>query len=467
MTSSRKTKLIIMGAAGRDFHEFNVYWRNQASVEVVCFTATQIPNIEGRVYPPTLSGPHYPEGIPIYPESDLERLIAEHAVDRVAFSYSDVSHEYVMHQAARVNASGAEFCLAGANQIMLESRKPVIAVCAVRTGCGKSQTTRRVAAILREAGKKVAVVRHPMPYGDLAKQACQRFVTVEDMDAHECTIEEREEYELHIREGNLLYAGVDYARILESAEQEADVILWDGGNNDLPFFRPDLFVVVADPHRPGDELRYYPGEVNLRMADIVLVNKVGTADPTHVAQVEANIHAANPRATVLRANSPVTVDDPAAVKGKRVLVIEDGPTLTHGGMAYGAAYLAAQQFGATEVVDPRPHAQGSIKTTFEKFPHLTNVLPAMGYGDKQIAELEATVNAVECDAVLVGTPADLRRVVRIAKPAVRVGYNLDEHDRTVLPAAIKQALDRWNARGAASRSAADGDRRSLTAPAQS
>jgi predicted GTPase len=457
-------KLIIMGAAGRDFHEFNVHWRNRPIVEVVCFTATQIPNIHGRVYPPDLAGPGYPQGIPIHAESDLERLIHEHGVDRVAFAYSDVSHEFVMHQAARVNAAGAEFCLLGADQIMIESRKPVIAVCAVRTGCGKSQTTRRVAEILREEGRRVAVVRHPMPYGDLSKQACQRFVTHQDMDEHECTIEEREEYELHIDAGNLLFAGVDYEKILVAAEEEADVILWDGGNNDLPFFRPDLFLVVADPHRAGDELKYYPGEINLRMADMVIVNKVATAKFADVEQVEANVRQANPGATILRANSPVTLDEPGAVRDKRVLVIEDGPTLTHGGMSYGAAYIAAQQFGASAIIDPRPYAQGSIKATFEKYPHLTDVLPAMGYGDEQIAELEVTVNAVPCDTVIVGTPADLRRVVSIDKPTTRVAYNLDEHDKSVLPAAIAKALDGWKARGAASRPHGDGGRRGADAP---
>jgi predicted GTPase len=459
-------KLIIMGAAGRDFHEFNVHWRNRPAVEVVCFTATQIPNIHGRVYPPDLAGPGYPHGIPIHAESDLEQLIREHGVDRVAFAYSDVSHEYVMHQAARVNAAGAEFCLLGADQIMIESRKPVIAVCAVRTGCGKSQTTRRVAEILRHEGHRVAVVRHPMPYGDLSKQACQRFVTAEDMDKHECTIEEREEYELHIAAGNLLYAGVDYEMILENAEQEADVILWDGGNNDLPFYRPDLFIVVADPHRAGDELKYYPGEINLRMADLIILNKVATAEPAGVKLVEANARLANPEATIMRANSPVTVADPDAVKNKRVLVIEDGPTLTHGGMSYGAAYIAARQYGAIEIVDPRPYAQGSIKDTFEKYTHLTDVLPAMGYGDEQVSELEATVNAVPCDSVVIGTPADIRRVVSINKPATRVAYNLDEHDKSVLPGAIEKALKKWKAREPASPAHADGDRRGVSAPAQ-
>jgi predicted GTPase len=429
-----------MGAAGRDFHEFNVHWKHATDVEVVCFTAAQIPNIDDRVYPPALAGPRYPKGVPIYSESELEVIIREHGVDRVAFAYSDVSHEYVMHQAARVNAAGATFCLLGADQIMLTSRKPVIAVCAVRTGCGKSQTTRRAAQILKEMGRRIAVVRHPMPYGDLSKQACQRFVTHQDMDEHQCTIEEREEYELHIEAGNLLYAGVDYEKILRSAEAEADVILWDGGNNDFPFFRPDLLIVVADPHRAGDELRYYPGETLLRMADLIIVNKMGTAEAADIEQVESNIRKTNPDAVVLRANSPVSVADPEAVKGKRVLVIEDGPTLTHGGMEYGAGYVAARKLGAAEIVDPRPYAVGSIKAAFEKYPHLTRILPAMGYGDEQIAELEATVNAVPCDIVLVGTPADLGRLLSIDKPATRVRYNLDEHDKSVLPAAIGTLL---------------------------
>jgi predicted GTPase len=437
-----------MGAAGRDFHEFNVHWKDAADVEVVCFTAAQIPNIHGRVYPPALSGARYPDGIPIYAESDLERLIRRHRVDSVAFAYSDVSHEYVMHQAARVNGAGAKFCLLGADQIMLSSRKPVIAVCAVRTGCGKSQTTRRVAEILREMGRRIAVVRHPMPYGDLERQVCQRFVTLKDMDLHRCTIEEREEYELHIEAGNLLFAGVDYEKILRSAEEEADVILWDGGNNDVPFFRPDLFIVIADPHRAGDELRYYPGETNLRMADLIIVNKVGTAEAADVEHVESNIRRANPDAVILRAKSPVSVADPEAVRDKRVLIIEDGPTLTHGGMGYGAGYVAATELGAAEIVDPRPYAHGSIKGIFEKYTHLTQVLPAMGYGGEQIAELEATVNAVPCDVVLVGTPIDLRRVLSINKPATRIAYNLEEHDKTVLPAMIGKTLDGFTKRRA-------------------
>ena len=440
MSVSDKTHVLIMGAAGRDFHDFNVYWKNRDDVEVVCFTATQIPNIEGRVYPPELSGPRYPDGIQIHPEDDLERLIKEHNVDVVTLAYSDLPHEFVMHQGARVNAAGADFCLLSPEHTMIPSNKPVIAVCAVRTGCGKSQTSRRVSQILKDLGKKVAVIRHPMPYGDLTKQICQRFATLEDMDKHECTIEEREEYEPHIRAGSIVFAGIDYEEILRQAEKEADVILWDGGNNDTPFYKPNLHITVVDPHRPGHELRYYPGETNLRMADLIVVNKVGTADPKNVQTVLANIKQANPAATVVQANSPVSVADPDGVKGKRVLVIEDGPTLTHGEMKYGAGHVAARQFGAAEIVDPRPFAQGSIKATFEKYRHVTDVLPAMGYSDKQVAELEATIDATPCDLVLVATPIDLGRILKINKPATRVLYELDELDKSLLPAAIAKAV---------------------------
>ena len=440
MAESKKIRVIIQGAAGRDFHNFNVYWKQRADVEVVCFTAAQIPDIAGRVYPPVLAGPQYPRGIPIYAEDQLDDLIREHHVDLVTFSYSDVSHENVMHQACRVNAAGAEFSLLGAAQTMIESTRPVIAVGAVRTGSGKSQTSRRVAEILKGMGKKVAVVRHPMPYGDLARQAVQRFANVADMDEAQCTIEEREEYEPHTAMGNLVFAGVDYEAILRRAEQEADVVLWDGGNNDTPFYRPDLNIVVADPHRPGHELRYYPGETNVRMADIVVINKVDTADPDAIQTVEANVRALNPKATILRANSPVTVEHPEAVKGKRVLVIEDGPTLTHGEMRYGAGLVAAHKLQAGEIVDPRPYAQGSIKKVFEKYSHLTQILPAMGYGERQVAELSATINAVPCDLVLIATPIDLRHVLTIDKPSTRVRYELEEHDRTVLPRAIAKAV---------------------------
>jgi predicted GTPase len=431
-------KTIIMGAAGRDFHDFNVYWKRDPQAEVVCFTATQIPNIEGRVYPPELAGERYPRGIPIHPEDRLEQLIAEHGVTQVTFAYSDVSHEYVMHVASRVQAAGASFRLLGARQTMLESKKPVVAVCAVRTGAGKSQTTRRVSRILKELGQKVAVVRHPMPYGDLRRQVCQRFASVADMDREECTIEEREEYEPHVEMGNVVFAGIDYERILAEAEREADTILWDGGNNDLPFFKPDLHLVVVDPHRAGHETRYYPGETNLRMAGVVVLNKVDTADPAKVEELAENVARINPGATVLRANSPISVSDPEQVKGRRVLVVEDGPTLTHGEMAYGAGRVAATRYGAAQVVDPRPHARGSLRAVFDKYRQLTDVLPAMGYGAAQIAELEATIRDAPCDVVLVATPIDLGRLMHIDRPMLRVRYELEEHD----PECLRQALAR-------------------------
>ncbi len=440
MSDHGVTRVIIMGAAGRDFHDFNVYWKHRPNTEVVCFTAAQIPNIDGRIYPPQLSGPAYPRGIPIHTEDHLEALIRAHAVNTVTLAYSDLPHAFVMHQAARVNASGADFCLLGGAQTMLPAQKPVIAVCAVRTGCGKSQTSRRVSSILKDFRRKVAVVRHPMPYGDLARQICQRFATLDDLDRHECTIEEREEYEPHIQLGNVVFAGIDYAKILDQAQGEADVILWDGGNNDLPFYRPDLFITVTDPHRPGHEVGYYPGETNLRMADVVIINKVGTARAQDVDTVERNIRTANPDATILKAESPVTVDQPDAVRGKRVLVIEDGPTLTHGEMPYGAGHVAARQLGAAEIVDPRPYAQGSIKNTLQRYAHLTDILPAMGYGSAQIADLEQTINRTPCDLVMVATPIDLGRILKIDKPTVRVTYALQEHDPAVLPAAIARIL---------------------------
>jgi len=440
MPATRKTRTIIMGAAGRDFHNFNVWWKQQSDVEVVCFTATQIPDIAGRVYPPVLAGPQYPRGIPIHAEERLEELIREFDVDQVTFAYSDVSYDYVMREAARVNAAGASFNMLGARQTMLAGSKPVIAVGAVRTGCGKSQTARRVTQILKSMGLKTAVVRHPMPYGDLTQQVCQRFASVADMDRQKCTIEEREEYEPHVAMGNLVFAGVDYEQILRAAEREADVILWDGGNNDLPFYRPDLNIVVVDPHRPGHELRYYPGEINLRMADVVIVNKVDTAEPENIATVEANVRATNPRATLLRANSPVTVTDPSLIQGRRVLVIEDGPTLTHGEMRYGAGLVAALRLHAAEIVDPRPYARGTIRGVFEKYPHLTQVLPAMGYGERQVAELSETIAAVPCDSVLIATPIDLGHVLKLDKPSTRAIYELDEHDRTVLPRLIAACL---------------------------
>jgi predicted GTPase len=440
MTENARTRTIILGAAGRDFHDFNVYWKHRPDAEIVCFTATQIPDIDGRVYPPELSGERYPDGIPIHAEERLESLIAEHGVTRVTMAYSDVSHEHVMHLASRAQAAGASFTLLGSHLTMVPSSKPVIAVCAVRTGSGKSQTTRRLAEILKEMGKTIAVVRHPMPYGDLTRQVCQRFAEVADMDRHECTIEEREEYEPHIEMGNLVFAGVDYEAILRQAEQEADVVLWDGGNNDLPFYRPDLHVVVADPHRRGHETRYYPGESNLRMADLVVINKVDTADAEDVGALEQTIARLNPGAAVLRADSPITLADPDAVKGKRVLVIEDGPTLTHGGMTFGAGHVAARRGGAAEIVDPRPYAEGSIRGVFEKYTQITEILPAMGYGAAQVSELEATIRATPCDLVLVATPIDLGRLLTIDKPSQRVRYALKEHDPAALRAAVSKIL---------------------------
>jgi len=422
-----KDRVIIMGAAGRDFHNFNVYFRGNEAYEVVAFTATQIPNIEGRVYPPELAGPGYPDGIPIYPESQLPELIEELNVDQVVFGYSDVSHEYVMHRASMVLAAGADFRLMGWKGTMLEAKVPVISVCAVRTGSGKSQTSRRVSDLLREMGKKVVVIRHPMPYGDLREQVCQRFTSYEDLDRYKCTIEEREEYEPHLDRGMVVYAGVDYEKILREAEQEADVILWDGGNNDLPFYKPDLHIVVADPHRAGHEVAYHPGEANLRLADVVVINKIDTADLENVTTVRENVRAINPNAVIIEAASPIFVEDPAAIRGKRVLVVEDGPTLTHGEMAYGAGIVAAKRFGASEIVDPRPYAVGSIIETFEKYPQTGPLLPAMGYGERQIEELEQTINATPCDLVIVATPIDLRRVLkRIAHPMDRVRYELQE-----------------------------------------
>lgn len=421
-----KIRVIIVGAAGRDFHDFNVFWRQHARYEVVAFTAAQIPDIEGRVYPPELCGDRYPNGIPIEPEEKLAELIEKYDVHQVTMAYSDVSHVDVMHKAAIVNAAGADFRIMGHKHTMLKSTKPVIAVCAVRTGCGKSQTSRAVTRVLKEMGKRVAAVRHPMPYGDLTKQIVQRFATLEDLDTHLCTIEEREEYEPHIRAGNVVFAGIDYERILRQAEKEADVILWDGGNNDLAFYKPDLYIVVADPHRPGHEVQYYPGETNARLADVVVINKVDTAKPEDVKTVETNIRRINAKARMIRADSPVSVADPGAIKGKRVLVIEDGPTLTHGEMTFGAGHVAAKKFGAAKIVDPRPFAVGSIKKTFEKYPHVSEVLPAMGYGKKQMSELEKTINAADCDLVLIGTPIDLGTLLKLNKPAIRVTYELSD-----------------------------------------
>lgn len=424
-----RTRVLIMGAAGRDFHNFNVIYRNDPQSKVVAFTATQIPNIEGRLYPPELSGELYPDGIPILDEVDLSRLISEFKVDDVVFAYSDVSHEYVMHKASKVLKCGSNFKLLGGEKTMIKSNKPVIAIGAVRTGSGKSQTTRRVAEVLTDAGTSVAVIRHPMPYGDLTKQKVQRFATIEDLKKHDCTIEEMEEYEPHIDRGSVVFAGIDYKAILDKAEKEADIILWDGGNNDMPFYKPDLFLVVADPHRPGHELLFYPGESNLLMADVVVINKMDTAEPENIATVKANIASVNPGSTIIEAASPVTVEKPDVIKGKRCLVVEDGPTLTHGGMKFGAGIVAAEKFGATEVVDPRPWITGTIAETFESYPDIGKLLPAMGYGEQQIKDLEATINAADCDVVIIGTPIDLRRLLHIEKPSVRVTYNLKETGR--------------------------------------
>ena len=415
-----------MGAAGRDFHNFNTFFRNNEAYEVMAFTAAQIPYIDERRYPAVLAGPLYPDGILIHPEEELAALVARYGVEQVVFAYSDVRHEYVMHKLSQVVALGADAVLMGPDHTAIKSIKPVISVCAVRTGAGKSQTTRAVANLLRGAGKKVAVVRHPMPYGDLAKQAVQRFATMEDLVLQECTIEEREEYEPHIEAGNIVYAGVDYEAILRQAEKEADVILWDGGNNDFSFYKADLGIVVADPHRPGDELRYFPGEVNLRMADVIVVNKVDTATREGVDTVMASIASVNPKAIVIMAASPLTVDDPEAIRGKRVLVVEDGPTLTHGEMKYGAGTIAARQFAARDFVDPRPFAVGEMKATFDKYPNIGILLPAMGYSDQQIEDLETSINTSGAELVVIGTPIDLRRIVNITIPAVRVTYELRE-----------------------------------------
>jgi predicted GTPase len=435
-----RRRVLIAGAAGRDFHNFNVVYRGRADVEVVAFTATQIPNLDGRLYPPELAGEGYAAGIPIVPESELETLVREHAVDEVVFSYSDVSHEHVLHVGSRALAAGAAYRLLSPRETMLVSARPVVAVCAVRTGSGKSQTTRYVARLLREAGNRVAVLRHPMPYGELRRQVVQRFASYDDLDAHDCTIEEREEYEPHLAEGNLVFAGIDYAAILRRAEREADVILWDGGNNDTPFIRPTVHIVVLDPHRPGHELRYHPGETNLRMADVCVVNKVDSAPPGGVDAVLASICEANPRARIVLAASPFEVeDDGAAIAGKRVLAVEDGPTLTHGEMGYGAAVLAARAHRAAELVDPRPFAVGSIADTFEAHPHLGAVLPATGYGRAQMEELRETIARSGADLVLVGTPIDLRRLIELDKPALRVSYRLQEVGPETLAAALGEA----------------------------
>ncbi len=419
-------RVLIMGAAGRDFHNFNVAFRNNEGVEVVGFTATQIPNIANRKYPAGLAGPRYPQGIPIFAEADLVEKIRQLNVDEVIFAYSDVSHEYVMLRASRVLAAGADFRLMGADSTMLKARVPLVSVCAVRTGSGKSQTTRRVCGKLAAKGRKVVAIRHPMPYGDLEKQRVQRYASLADLDLHHCTIEEREEYEPHIKSGTVIYSGVDYEEILRQAEKEADVIVWDGGNNDLPFYRPDLEIVVADPLRPGHEMTYHPGTTNLFRAGCVIINKIDAAPPEGVARVRESIRQVNPRAVVIEAASPLTVEDASVIAGKRVLVVEDGPTLTHGEMKFGAGVLAARKFGAAALVDPRPFAVGSIRQTFEQYPGIGTLLPAVGYGEKQMDELRATIEATDCDLVIIATPIDLRRTIRIAKQALRVSYDLQE-----------------------------------------
>jgi predicted GTPase len=433
-------RTVIMGAAGRDFHNFNVCFRDNDAYEVVAFTATQIPDIAGRAYPPQLAGALYPRGIPIIPEEELDALIKGRAVELVIFAYSDVSHAYVMHRAALANAGGADFALLGWRRTALKSSKAVVAVCAVRTGAGKSQTTRHVAEILAGAGRKVAIVRHPMPYGDLVRQTAQRFASYDDLAAADCTIEEREEYEPHLARGYVVFAGVDYEKVLRRAEAEADVVVWDGGNNDTPFYVPDLHVVVADPLRPGHELEYYPGETNFRMADVIVINKIDSARPEDVGVVKANAAAVNPSAVVIEAESEVTAEDPAALAGKKVLCVEDGPTLTHGEMAFGAAVVAARRAGAAELVDPRPYLAGALRETFRAYPHIGALVPAMGYGEEMLADLEATVNATPADAVVAGTPIDLGRVIKANKPIVRVRYELKVVSNPTLEDVVRERL---------------------------
>ena len=435
-----KKRIIIMGAAGRDFQNFNLVYRDNPNYEVIAFTATQIPNISGRKYPKELAGKLYPKGIPIYPEEKLKELIARHKVDDVVFSYSDVSHEYVMHKASLVLSCGANFILLGSKSTMLKSKKPVIAVCAVRTGAGKSPTTRRVADILKKKKKKVVIIRHPMPYGDLKKQIVQRFASYRDLAKHKTTIEEREDYEPHIDRGFVVYAGVDYGKVLAKAEKEADVIIWDGGNNDLPFIKPNLHIVLADPHRAGHELAYHPGEANLRMADVIVISKVGDAHKRDVKTVIDNTKQANPNAKIIKANLELFVDNPKLIKGKKVLCLEDGPTLTHGGMSFGAAFKAAKKFGAKEIINPKRYSVGSIREIYKKYPHLERVLPAMGYGKKQMKELEQTINNAKCDVVIVGTPTDIRRYMKLKKPSVRVTYETREIGKPNLEDVLKKII---------------------------
>jgi len=435
-------KTLIMGAAGRDFHNFNVFFRKNKDYEVVAFTATQIPNIQGRLYPPELSGELYPSGIPIYSEDELVNLIKDKGIEQVIFAYSDVPYDYIMHKASTVLAAGADFRLMGSESTQLKSTKPVVSVCAVRTGCGKSQTTRRVSLILRDMGYKVAAIRHPMPYGDIAKQAVQRYAELKDLDLHECTIEEREEYEPHIVNNVIVYAGVDYEAILRQAEAEVDIILWDGGNNDMSFYVSDYNIVVADPHRPGHEIAYYPGEAVARTADVFVLNKVDTASPDDIITVRDNLYAINTDAIFIEGASPLFVDNPDAIRGKRVLVVEDGPTLTHGDMAYGAGWVAARRFGAKEIVDPRPYAVGSITAVYKKYPATGDVLPAMGYGDEQVKELETTINNADVDLVIIGTPIDLSRILKINKPTERVRYELQEIGKPDLEDLLKEKFNK-------------------------
>jgi predicted GTPase len=435
----QKRKVLIMGAAGRDFHNFNTVFRDNRQYEVIAFTATQIPNIYGRKYPYKLAGKLYPKGIPILSEDELVNLIKKFKVDEVIFSYSDVSYQYVMQRCAVVTSAGADFKLLGRGKTTLKSKRPVIAVCAARTGSGKSQTTRKVCRILKARGINPVAIRHPMPYGDLTKQICQRFASLSDMDKNDCTIEEREEYEPHIREGIVVFAGVDYGIILKEAEKEADVIVWDGGNNDLPFYQPDLHITVVDPLRPGDELCYFPGGTNLLLADVVLINKVESADYDNIEQVRFNVREANPKAILIEAASPISVEHPQLIRGKKVLVVEDGPTLTHGGMTYGAGVIAARKFGAREMVDPRPWVKGEIRKAFDKYPQISGLLPALGYGEKQVKDLQNTINSIPCDSVVIGTPIDLTRVLKINKPSVRVRYELQEIGKPDL----EEVLDRF------------------------
>jgi predicted GTPase len=433
-----KTKVLIMGAAGRDFHNFNVFFRDNEDYEVVAFTAAQIPGIAGRAYPRELAGPLYGKDIPIYLEDELTELIKKHNIDQVILAYSDLSHEAVMQKASQVLAAGADFRLMGTESTMLKSKKPVISVCAVRTGAGKSPTSRKLVEILKEKGWRVVVVRHPMPYGDLQKQECQRFASMEDCIRNECTIEEREEYEPYICCGSVVYSGINHKKILSRAEKEADIIIWDGGNNDIPFYKPDLHIVVADPHRAGHELTYYPGEVNVRLADVVIVNKVDSARKEDVELVIKNVRSINKKAIIMKAKSVITIDRQELIKGKRVLVVEDGPTLTHGGMSYGAGIIAARKYGAKEIIDPRSHAVGSISKVYEDFPHLGAVLPAMGYSEAQMKELEMTINAADCDAVIAGTPIDLGSLLKLDKPVVRVRYRIEEVD-----VKLEEVIEKW------------------------